>query len=107
MEWTNDFKLHYTAFPCFSTVIEIALSLPISTARVESCFSTLTQILRPQRLKMEFDRLPNLVLLAFNKNITASLEPEHFIDKFASSNRRLILKNSLICFCNYNITEHV
>ena len=40
---------------------------------------------------MEFDRLSNLVLLAFNKKITASLEPDLFIDKFASSNRRLIL----------------
>ena len=55
-ELSKHFKPLRYAFPCFAIVIDIALSLPTSTARAESCFSTLTSVLRPQRLSMEFSK---------------------------------------------------
>ena len=44
----NDLQLdlikYRNAFLSFSTILDIALTLPILTARVESCFSVLTQV---------------------------------------------------------------
>ena len=49
-------------------------------------------ILRPQRVSMDFYRLSRLVILTFNKKITATIEPEQFIDRLANDSRRLVLK---------------
>ena len=86
------FLPHRHSFPCFSAAVTIALTLPISTAHVEACFSSLTQILRPQRISMAHDRKAKLLLLAYNKDITERLDVDEFISRFAVSSRRLTLK---------------
>ena len=55
-----------------SNILDVALSLPTSTAKVESCFSALTRILRPPQ-NMKHEHKAELVLLAYNKDITQSL----------------------------------
>ena len=53
---------HRQAFPSFSFIIDLALTLPISTARAECCFSIVKKVLAPQRLSMDFERKSHLVL---------------------------------------------
>lgn len=86
---SNDFSKFSSSFKIFSLVLSIAMSLPISTARIESCFSVLTQILRPQRVSMDFNRKSTLVLMAFNRRTTSELDLDEFIQKFSLSTRRI------------------
>ena len=90
-ELAKFFKPHRKIFPIFSTILDIALSLPVSTAKVESCFSALTRILIPQRLYMTHERKSNLVLLAYNKDITKSLDLDDFLKRFSTNSRKLRL----------------
>ena len=52
-EISNCFIFNKIYFQCFFNILDIALLLPTSTAKVESCFSAFTRILRPQRKNMK------------------------------------------------------
>ena len=84
-----DFNKYCNAFSSFLTIIDIALTLPISTARVESCFSVLTQVLQGQRLSMSFQIKSELVLLSFNKFQTKTIDMILFLQRFQLKSRRL------------------
>ena len=90
-ELAADFLPHRQAFPSFSSIIDLALTLPISTARTECCFSVVKKILAPQRLSMDFERKSHLVLLAFNKDLTSSIDLDLFVDRFSKTTRRISL----------------
>ena len=51
-ELAADFLPHKQAFTPFPSIIDLALTLPISTARAECCFSVVKKILAPQRLSI-------------------------------------------------------
>lgn len=85
---TDDFQSTSAAFPIFQSILDIIRSLPISTTRIETCFSKLTSILRPQRYSMSTQRLSALVLLSFNRDLLENLDISQFIDKFASKRPR-------------------
>ena len=89
---SEHFSKHRSAFPSFAFVLDIALTLPVSTARPECCFSAVTQVLRSQRVSMGQSRMANLVLLAIHRDITSSLNLDSFVDLFALSSRKLYLK---------------
>ena len=72
--------LPQTSISIFSTIIDLALTLPISTARAECYLSVVKKILAPQRLSMDFERKSHLVLLAFNKDLTSSIDLDLFVD---------------------------
>ena len=90
-ELAEDFLPHRKAFPSFSSIIDIAQTLPISTARAECCFSIVKNILSPRRLSMDFGRKSHLVLLAFNKDLTSSIDLDLFINRFSKTTRRISL----------------
>lgn len=77
------------AFPILYKVFASAVTFGASTAVCESSFSTLTRILTPYRRSMVHRRLSNLVLLAFEKAITDSLDGQQFLSKFRTKSRRL------------------
>jgi len=82
---------YHKALEAFYVVCCAALSLPCSTARVEACFSTLTRVLKPQRLSMQHERKAQLVLLAFNKDIVKAINLDEFVTQFATSRHRKLL----------------
>ena len=86
-----DFAKYRSAFKSFSIVMDIALTLPLSTAKVESCVSSLTQILRPQRLSMTQKRKSELMLMAFNRDITSCIDLDKFVELFALVSRKISL----------------
>jgi hypothetical protein len=76
-------------FPLLYKLLASALTFGASTAVCENSFSTLTRMLTPYRRSMMQRRLSNLVLLAFEKDVTNSLDRKEFLNKFRSKTRRL------------------
>lgn len=70
---SNDFSKFSSSFIIFSLVLSIAKLLLISTAKIESYFSILTQILRPQRLSLDLNHKSALVLMDFYNRTTSEL----------------------------------
>ena len=69
-------------FPLLVKVLAMLLTFGVSTAVCESSFSALTRILTPFRRSMMQRRLSNLVLLAFEKDLTANLDHDSFLALF-------------------------
>ena len=82
---------HVHSLEMFTLLCSAALTLPCSSAKIESCFSTLTRLLRPQRVSMTHERKAQLVLLAFNKDVLQNIDLDDFVKKFASSKHRRLL----------------
>ena len=79
-----------SAFPLLIKLMT-ALTFGASTAVCESSFSTLTRVLTPHRRSTLHRRLSNLVILAFEKNITANLNRDKFLNVFRSCGTRRLL----------------
>lgn len=79
------------AFPILNWHYAAALTIGISTASCENSFSCLTRVLRPYRRSMTHARKNSLVVLAFEKAITKSLNMDVFLDKFSRKSRRISL----------------
>ena len=73
-----------SAFPCVYRLYAGAVTMGISTAVCENSFSTLTRILRPTRRSMSPERLSQLIVLAFKKELTSNIDMEEFVKIFGS-----------------------
>ena len=65
-------SFHYST-TCTLFIYNLALTLPLTTALADCCFSIVKNISAPQRLSMDFKRISHFVLLAFNKGLTFQL----------------------------------
>ena len=74
------------AFPNIYSLYAGACTIGMSTATCENSFSALTRILNPRRRSMTHQRKSELVLLAFEKKLTCSLDLDKFLAKFKLSN---------------------
>jgi len=79
------------AFPALYWHYAAALTIGVSTATCENTFSCLTRILKPSRVSMCHNRKCQLVLLAFEKKLTQTLDLDEFVRIFSSQSRRLQL----------------
>ena len=79
------------AFPNLLRQLQIALTLSVSSAACERTFSSLKRVKTYLRSTMTDERLTNLALLTIEKDLTMILSLEDVIDKFSSSDRRVIL----------------
>lgn len=79
------------AFPMVATLYSAAVTIGVSSSTCENTFSTLTRVLRPQRRAMSHQRKSALVILAYEKKITRSLDLDKFLDIFAKQSRRITL----------------
>ena len=72
---------------------EIFLTLPVSTASCERCFSGMARVKNFLRNRMTDERLSNLCVLAIEKNETKNINKDDLLEKFINLNdRRLQLK---------------
>ncbi|ELU17192.1 hypothetical protein CAPTEDRAFT_133408, partial [Capitella teleta] len=76
-----------STYPGITILLQILLSLPVTTATGESLFSSLKYIKSYLRSVMGEDRLNGLAHLFINRDI--ELNYSHVIDEFSQSNRRL------------------
>ena len=67
---------------------EIFLSLPVSTASCERCFSAMARVKNFLRNRMTDERLSNLCVLAIEKNETKNIDKDALLEKFINLNHR-------------------
>jgi hypothetical protein len=79
------------AFPQTYKLFTGALTFGTSTATCENSFSTLTRILSPSRRSMTQTRMKDLVMLAFEREITSTISKEEMLTKFREKNRRFVV----------------
>lgn len=84
------------AFPELIKVLQMSLTLAVSTAQCERCFSSLKRIKTSIRSTMCEERLNNLAILSIEQEMAEELEKniEQVVENFAHShhNRRICLK---------------
>ena len=81
------------AFPTWLRILQIALTICVSSASCERSFSALKWIKTYLRSTMQEKRLVNLALLSVEQEISRALNLEDVIDKFctADKNRKISL----------------
>ena len=82
-----------TAFPLLVKLIQIALTIAVSTAHCERSFSALKRIKSYLRSTMTQQRLVNLAILSIEKELSQGLSLDNVVNQFASQdkNRRIML----------------
>lgn len=81
------------AFPTLLKLLQIALTICVSSASCERSFSALKRIKTYLRSTMHEERLVNLAVLSVEREISQTLNLESVIDKFSTldKNRRIVL----------------
>lgn len=81
------------AFPTLLKILQIALTICVSSASCERSFSALKRIKTYLRSTMQEDRLVDLAVLSVEREISQTLNLEDVIDKFCAhdKNRRIVL----------------
>jgi hypothetical protein len=81
------------AFPLLVKLLQIALTIAVSTAHCERSFSALKRIKSYLRSTMTQQRLVDLAILSIEKELSQSLSLDNVVNKFASQdkNRRIML----------------
>ena len=81
------------AFPTLFRLLQIALTICVSSASCERSFSALKRIKTYLRSTMNEERLVSLAVLSTEREISQSLNLEEVIDKFyaCDKNRRIVL----------------
>ncbi len=97
MDSISDFLLEIsplrTAFPTLVKLLQIALTMVVSTASCERSFSALKRIKTYLRSTMTERRLIDLAMLSIERSLSQNISLDEVIDKFAASdkNRRILL----------------
>ena len=83
-----------TAFPNLVKLLQIVLTIVVSTAACERSFSALKRIKTYLRSTMSEQRLNDVAVLSIEKRLAESLSFDEIIDRFAAidKNRRILLK---------------
>ena len=81
------------AFPTLYRILQIALTICVSSASCERSFSALKRIKTYLRSTMQEERLVNLAVLSVEREISQTLNLEDVIDRFCAhdKNRRIML----------------
>ena len=94
----NDFFLELlplkNAFPTLLKLVQISMTIAVTTAHCERSFSALKRIKTYLRTSMSEQRLQNLSILAIENELASELSLDAVVDTFASEdkNRRILLK---------------
>jgi len=76
------------AFPTLLKVLQIALTICVSSASCERSFSALKRIKTYLRSTMQEERLVNLAVLSVEREISRNLNFDEVIDKFAADDKK-------------------
>ena len=79
------------AFPTSLELLQIAMTISVSTAKCERCFSALKRIKTYLRNSMSEQRLSDLAVLSIERDFSDSLELDLVVNNFAHKNRRITL----------------
>ena len=81
------------AFPTLHKLIQIALTICVTSAECERCFSALKRIKSYLRSSMTEERLVDLASISIERDFAQEMSIEEIIDQFSASdrNRTIIL----------------
>ena len=82
-------KVHKDTAPILSILYRVATTAGFASARVESLFSSLSQIDVPQRRSMSTKRESDLTYLYFENETLMSVSFEEFLERWRQKPRRL------------------
>ena len=82
-----------SAFPTLLKLLQIALTIVVTTSECERTFSALKRIKTYLRSTMTNERLSDLAVLSIERDISSNLVLDDVVDKFAAldKNRRIVL----------------
>jgi len=86
----NDVKevIEKQTYPNLYTLLQVALSIPISSATCERSFSSMRQI---KRSSMAQDRFTFLSILNIKRDISNKVNVDDIVNKFAEKDRKIML----------------
>ena len=89
------------SFPVLVRVLQISMTISVSSAKCERSFSTLKRIKTYLRSSMSEQRLTDLAVLSIERDISDSLDLENVVDAFAQKhkNSRIVLKYLFTAVC--------
>jgi len=73
-------------FPNVYKMLQVALTLPVSSSTCERSFSTM------RRTSMYQERFTNLSILHIEKDVTKNMDTECILNEFSKSSRMMVLK---------------
>lgn len=78
-------------YPNIYKLIQVALTIPISSAICERSFSSMRRIKNWLRTSMEQSRFTNLSNIYIERDLSNNINNESIIDRFAKKSRRIDL----------------
>jgi len=84
--------LSKTIYPNMYKLMQVALTLPISSSTCERSFSAMRRIKTWLRSSMLQNRFNNLAIISIENDISKKIDKEAILDLFAQKNRYIILK---------------
>ena len=88
-----------TAFPNLVKLLQLSLTIAVSTAECERSFSALKRIKSYLRSTMSIQRLSNLTVLSVERKLSESLSLDEIIDLFAAKDKNRRIKTVLLLVC--------
>lgn len=89
----NDVKevVEKQTYPNLFKLLQVALSIPISSATCERSFSSMRRIKNWLRSSMTQDRFTFLSILNIERDITNKVNVDDIVNKFAEKDRKIML----------------
>lgn len=78
-------------FPNLYKLLNLALSIPISSASCERSFSTMRRISTYIRSTMNQDRFSSLAIINIERDVSNNINAEDILEIYCKENRRLML----------------
>lgn len=77
-------------YPNLYKLLQVAFTIPVSSATCERSFSSMRRLNTWQRTTMTQERFSNLSIINIERDLTNSLETKTIIDKFGAAHRKLV-----------------
>jgi len=78
-------------FPNVFKLLQVALTIPVSSATCERSFSSMRRLKNWLRASMEQQRFTNLSILNIERDIVNKISSSEILEKYSTKNRKLLL----------------
>ncbi|KAF0702366.1 zinc finger MYM-type protein 1-like, partial [Aphis craccivora] len=92
-------------YPNLYKLLQVAFTIPVSSATCERSFSSMRRLKTWQRTTMTQERFLNLSIINIERDLTNSLETKTIIDKFGAPHRKIVYL--FICHPVYKVLERL
>jgi len=83
--------INKNVYPNIYKLIQVAITIPVSSATCERSFSAMRRVKNWLRTSMGQNRFTNLASICIERDITNNIDTERILNKFATTNRKINL----------------